>query len=100
MQYVIYIHKRQRHHIILFHIIFLWLPRVERIAQNLLPFLLLSLFCASGGFRGCPTQWNYPFSSIQPFLRGEAQLPPGSASVLVLRMLRLLRVPRVSVRCL
>ena len=30
--------------------IFLWLPRVERIARNFLAFLLLSLSCASGGF--------------------------------------------------
>ena len=29
--------------------IFLWLPRVERMAQNFLAFLLLSLFCASRG---------------------------------------------------
>ena len=30
--------------------IFLWLRRVERTARNFLAFLLLSLFCASGGF--------------------------------------------------
>ena len=32
----------------------LWLPRVERIARNILAFLLLSLFCASRGFSKVP----------------------------------------------
>ena len=34
------------------------------------------------------------------FFRRESQLPPACASVLVLRMLRVLHVLRVSVRCL
>ena len=34
--------------------IFLWLPRVERIARTFLAFLLLSLFCASGRFSRVP----------------------------------------------
>ena len=34
--------------------IFLWLPRVEHIARNFLAFLLLSLFCAPGGFSRVP----------------------------------------------
>ena len=34
--------------------IFLWLPRVERIARNFVAFLLLWLFCASGGFSRVP----------------------------------------------
>ena len=34
--------------------IFLWLPRVEHMAQNFLVFLLLSLFCAFGVFSRVP----------------------------------------------
>ena len=63
-------------------------------------FAFIIVLCFRGVFRGCSTRWNYPFSSIQLFLRRESQLPPASASVLVLCMLRVLRVLRVSVRCL
>ena len=77
--------------------IFLWLPRVDRISRNFLRFCFYHCYVLPGGFRGCPTRWNYPFSSVQPFLRRESQLPPAFASVLLLRMLRVLRV---SVRCL
>ena len=43
------------------------------------------VLCFRGVFEGA-RRWNYPFSSIQPFSRREAQLPPASASVLVLRV--------------
>ena len=63
-------------------------------------FAFIIVLCLWGVFQGCPSRWNYPFSAIQLFLRRESQLPPAFASVLVLRMLRVLRVRRVSARCL
>ena len=68
-------------------------------------FAFIIVLCFRGVFEGARhdihTLWNYPYSSIQPFLRRESQLPPASASVLVvLSQLRVLRVLRVSVRYL
>ena len=63
-------------------------------------FCLYHCFVLPGGFRGCPTRWNYLFSTIQPFSRRDSQLPPPSASFLVLRVVHALCVLRVSVRCL